>query len=292
VSPAANSNMRANIEKLTAPQQSSFICRIKSATCFSFNWHFHPEYELTLIIRSQGKRFVAGDISDYRDGDLVLIGPNLPHTWSSTPLPNRRARHRACVVQFREDFLGHEFFERDELSHIKRLLRRSVNGLAFSGRARQRAAQKMIGLAQLSPFNRLTQLLEVLDVLARAHNTKTISDPGFVPSLHRAHHRKIDVVCKFLNDHYTHPIKQPQVAEVAGMSPSVFSSFFKKTMGLTFVEYLSALRVSHACRLLIDTDLSIVAVSHNSGFNNLSNFNRRFLRMKKMSPRSYRDQFR
>jgi AraC-like DNA-binding protein len=284
--------MRATIEKLTTPQQSSFIYRKKTATRFDFNWHFHPEYELTLIVHSRGKRFVAGDISDYHDGDLVLIGPNLPHTWSSQPLDNRRARHRACVIQFRETFLGDTFFDRDEVSPIKRLLRRSVNGLSFSGRARQLAARRILGLDQLSGFHRLLELLEILDVLARSRRARIISDPGFVPALHRADHRRIDQVCTFINEHYTHPIKQPQVARVAGMSPSTFSSFFKKAVGRTFVDYLNELRVGHACRLLIDTDLSVVSVSHQSGFSNLSNFNRRFLRMKQMSPRAYRSQYR
>lgn len=283
--------MRASIQKLTTPQQSSFIYRTKSVSRFKFNWHFHPEYELTLIVRSRGKRFVASDISDYHDGDLVLLGPNLPHTWSSVPLTNRRARHRACVIQFRDDFLGDAFFDREEMGPIKRLLRRSASGLSFSGRARNQAAQRMIALAQSSGFRRLLELLEILDLLARSRKATVIADPGFIPTLHHADHWRIDRVCTFINENYTHPLKQPQVAEVVGMSPSGFSSFFKKTVGRTFIDYLNNLRISHACRLLIDTDLSILSVSHRSGFSNLSNFNRRFLRMKRMSPRAYRRQF-
>ena len=280
--------MRASIQKLPAPQRSSFIFHVKSSAKFQFNWHFHPEYELTLIVRSQGKRFVADNISDYGDGDLVLLGPNLPHTWQSFPATVRSARHKAYVIQFREDFLGEHFFDADEFRNVRSMLRRSELGLCFTGRAREQAAKRIEALGKLSGIRRLTTFLEILDILARSRKSTTIASTGFVPSLHHANHQRIDRVCRFINEHYQENISQAQVAELVQMSSSTFSSFFKKTVGQTFVDYVNNLRISRACRLLIESDYSVVEVCHQAGFNNLSNFNRRFLKLKGMSPSRYR----
>jgi len=264
---------------------------VKSSPEFRFNWHFHPEYELTLIVHSQGKRFVADNISDYRDGDLVLLGPNLPHTWQSVPASGARVRHKACVVQFPEDFLGDSFFNATELRQVKGLLRRSAYGLCFNGGSREEASQRIKALEKLSGLRKLTSFLEILEILARSRKANVISSSGFVPSLHHANHRRIDQVCKYINSNYQQHISQPMVADMVQMSPSSFSTFFKKTVGLSFVDYVNSLRISHACRLLIETEHSVLKICHLAGFNNLSNFNRRFLKSKGSSPREYRKEY-
>ncbi|MCH8840893.1 MAG: AraC family transcriptional regulator [Planctomycetes bacterium] len=283
--------MKAVIQRLAAPQRSFFIYRMKSASQFRFNWHFHPEYELTLIDRSSGKRFVGDSICDYHDGDLVLLGPNLPHTWQSAPSSPERTKHQAYVIQFGPHFLGNELLQCAELRYVQGLLKRSVHGLSFSGSVTSAAAVRIRALRRLSGVRRLTGLLELLDLLARSRKASPISSPAFVPSLHREHHRLIDRVCQYLTDHYKEGVSQKEVAELVGKNPAVFSSFFKKTVGVTFVKYVNSLRISHACQLLIDTDLSVLEICHRSGFNNLSNFNRRFLQEKRINPRKYRSQY-
>ncbi|MCH2115791.1 MAG: AraC family transcriptional regulator [Pirellulales bacterium] len=283
--------MQASIQKLTAPQKASFIYHVKSSPRFNFNWHFHPEYELTLITRSQGKRFVADNICDYRDGDLVLLGPNLPHTWESAPAARGLSRHRACVIQFPKDLLGQAFVEAAELRQIKGLLRRSAHGLCFSGGSRDEAARRILALGKLSGLRRLTEFLEILELLARCRKSAVISSSGFMPSLDLANHRRIDRVCRYINSNYQRDLSQPAIAGILQMNPSSFSTFFKKTVGHTFIEYLNNLRISHACRLLIETELPILEICYQSGFNNLSNFNRRFLRAMGISPRRYRAEY-
>lgn len=282
--------MKAVIQKIAAPQRSSFIYRVKSASQFRFNWHFHPEYELTLIDRSHGKRFVGDSICDYHDGDLVLLGPNLPHTWQSAPSSTQGSKHKAYVIQFAPHFLGNELLQCEELRYVQGLLKRSAHGLSFSGSVKGASADRIRALRSLSGVRRLTGLLELLDLLARSRKATAISSPGFVPSLHREHHRLIDRVFQYITDHYKEGISQKEVAEFVDKNPAVFSSFFKKTVGVTFVQYVNSLRISHACQLLIDSDLSVLEICHLSGFNNLSNFNRRFLQEKQMSPRRYRSQ--
>ena len=136
-------------------------------------------------------------------------------------------------------------------------------------------------------LERLLGLLGVLQGLTRGCGRK-LASPAFVPSNRELDLRRIDRVCTFINEHYHRRLSQPEAANVAGMTPQAFSRFFRKTVGKTFVDYLAELRVSQACRLLLETDISVVEVSLRSGFNNLSNFNRRFRRLRSQSPRRFR----
>jgi AraC-like DNA-binding protein len=283
--------MQATIQKIVEPEQSSFVYRSKSNLQWPFKWHFHPEYELTLVTQGRGRRFVGDSISDYADGDLVLIGPNLPHTWHSMPAKKRGSRQMARVIQFREDCLGTTFFDCADMRSVKSLLNRCSDGIAFSGKTRSEATRKIIELGRYTGVKRLTTFLHILGLLANSNSAKQLSSPGFVPLPHDENHRRIDTVCQFLTENYTLEISQAEVAELIGMSPSIFSGFFKRSVGSTFRQFVNRLRISHACHLLIETDQQILEISHRSGFNNLSNFNRRFLQIKKMSPRAYRSHF-
>ncbi len=285
--------MKAHIQKVTSSQQSSFVYRLKADPRFARGWHFHPEYELTHIQRSRGRRLVGDSVENYRDGDLVLLGPNLPHTWQSEDFAGgRRARHRAVVIQFTGSFLGEHFFERPELKPVADLLERSQRGLQITGRTRDRSAEGMLAMRKLEGFDRLMGLLGILDLLARGKgDVRTICSSRAARAPDPSRQRRLDRVFGYLHESYTEAISQPEAARVLNMTPSGFSRFFRKTTGKTFVEYLGELRVSHACNLLVDTDLSILQIALRSGFNNLSNFNRRFLKLKGMTPREYRTQF-
>lgn len=281
--------MKATIQKLTQPAQSSFIYQVKISSQFRFNWHFHPEYELTYIDRSHGKRFVGDNIANYGDGDLVLLGANLPHTWQSTSQKPRQ--HKAYIIQFGEGFLGRDGLACVELRHVRRLLERSARGLHFYGRVCHVAARRIKALKDTSGLQRLTGLLEVLDLLGRSRSCEEISSAGFVPAMNIRQHRRIDRVLQYISTHFRENISQAEVAALVEMSPALFSRFFKRTVGMTFVKYVNNLRISHSCQLLIDTELPILEISHRAGFSNLSNFNRRFLEAKELTPRQFRCQF-
>ncbi len=290
--------MKASLEKVSAPGQSSFLYKRRSDPRFEFLWHFHPEYELTLIVNSRGKRFIGDSIADYGDGDLVLLGRDLPHTWCSDPDPPRRrrrsgrgTRHRAIVIQFAEDFLGPEFLSRPELASIARLMRRASQGIRFSGRTQKLVAARMDEMEAQEGFERLKGLLEILETLARSRDGVLLASRGFSPSLREADRQRIDRVLRFLNQNYRRSIFLDEAAEVAHLSAAAFSRFFRKTAGKTFTAYVNELRVAQACRFLIETDRNIAAVALDCGFENLSNFNRRFQELKKMSPREFRREF-
>jgi len=283
--------VKAYVQKVSHSQESSFVYRVKSDPRFARGWHYHPEFELTWIQASQGRRFVGDSIENYRRGDLVLLGPNLPHTWTSEPRTSQRAPelHRAIVIQFGKSFLGDRFFESPEFEGVAKLLDRAGRGLRILGPTHHRVSEKMLRMRKQDRFERLMQLLGILETLAEGRrDVRPIcrTSVGEAP-LHGTRCR-IDRIFAWLNEHYTGPINQGELARQVGLSPAGFSRFFRRATGTTFVQSVGELRISHACNLLIDTEHSILEVSLRSGFNNLSNFNRRFLLLKGMTPREYR----
>jgi AraC-like DNA-binding protein len=283
--------MRAIFERLTADASRFFLLKRRHDPRFEFNWHYHREYELTLIVKSHGRRFVGDHIDGYGDGDLVLLGPNLPHTWCSAPAPPG-ARHDAVVVQFPDDLLGPGRLDGLKLGPVRDLLDRSDRGVSFGGATAAVIAERMLRLDRLSPLGQLAELLAILDELSRSDDGQVLSSRTFVPQLRPEATHPIDRVCKFLNDRFLERIPLGQAARVLGMSPSAFSRFFRRTTGKTFTGYVNELRIGHACRLLMETERGIADVAGASGFTNLSHFNRLFLRSKKMRPSEYRREVR
>jgi AraC-like DNA-binding protein len=284
--------MKAAYEHISAGERASFAFRSFAVPGFGFNWHFHPEYELTLIARGSGKRFVGDHIDDYVAGDLVLLGPNLPHTWYSQPArPVNRKAQKSVVVQFLQGFMGESFFDRPEMVDIGRLLQRSSRGLQFAGKISRSAASQMLEMERLGPLERLTALLSILHALSRCRDCTVLSSERYAPTLRSSEQQRIDAVCSFLNERYAEPIRLEDAAELACLSISAFSRLFRRASGKTFTGYLNELRIGAACHLLTETDRRVSDIAFESGFENLSNFNRRFLEIKRMTPREYRRQF-
>jgi len=279
--------VKALFENIPSESGSSFAYRVFRWTHFPFNWHFHPEIELTLIVRGTGQRFVGDNISAFKEGDLVLLGPDLPHTWMSQP--DKRRTSQSVVIQFRREFLGQSFFDgAREMSSVARLLDRSARGICFVGPTRDRIARVMEQMEELSPLRRLIKLLESLDELARAQTTTTLSSEGFRPTLKLHEQKRIDAVSIFLNRQFVRPIDLAEAAEVARLSPRAFTRFFRRATGKTFTDYVNELRVGRACQLMLQSDKNISTIAYDAGFGNLSNFNRRFIRIKGVNPRHFR----
>jgi len=278
--------MKARIEKVPADGAASFLCRRRVDARFAFNWHYHPEVELTLIVRSRGRRFVGDSIEPYEEGDLVLVGPDLPHTWDSDP--RRKGPHEAVFCQFAPAFLGAEFLRAPELASLRRLLDRSARGLHYRGGTQKAVARRMEGLGKLQGLARLAALLEILDQLARSREGRPLSSREFVPARPRGDAGRIDRVCRFLNERCAEGVTLAEAAAAAHLSIPAFSRTFRRQTGRTLVAYLNELRTGLACRALIDTDRRISDIAFDTGFHNLSNFNRRFRSLKGMSPRDFR----
>jgi AraC-like DNA-binding protein len=285
-------HMKAYLQKI-ASGPSSFAAFVRNDPAFPFDWHYHPEYELTLITESQGQRLVGDGIADYGPGDLVLLGPNVPHSWRSGPMKlEAQTTHRAVVIQFRHNFLGENFFDLKEMESVARLLGRAANGLAFGHtQTGRKVASYLADLPSLVPAKRLAKLLSALADLASEEDARVLSTLQLKPTCRGADQQRIDAVCLYLNDHFGDEIDFAELAERLHMDQASLCRFFKRATGRTMTAYLNELRVGAAAQLLIDTDKSVLEIGFRVGFGNYSNFNRQFKRIKGYGPRTLRCHF-
>jgi len=274
-------------ERITGSDQASFRFFVRRERRYAFNWHYHPEYELTLITRGTGTRFVGDDVTRYTAPNLVLIGPDLPHTWLGEI---GDGPHEAIVVQFGSALLG-LFANAPEFTAVTALLARARQGTAFAGDVCERSTKMLLEMERQSPRRRLRSLLEVLDELADAKPVQGISGPRFESRLDAAARRRIDEVIRYVGTHYRSEVSQPEAARIAGLSTAAFSRFFRRATNKTFVSYVQELRLSHACDLLMHGEESVTTICFASGFANIAHFNRCFRRSKGLTPRDFRKRF-
>lgn len=278
--------MKPFIEHLPVPLEASFRFKHTELDTIDFVWHCHQEYELTHILKGEGRRFVGDHIGDFHSGDLIFTGPGLPHTWYSED------KCEAVVIQFKESFLGEHFFELPEMQPIKNFFDKASRGIAFEGSAERIVRKKLQQLMKSYTARRIILLLDILDILASAEEYTILSSKQFSIPVEGEYKQRMDKVLRFINESYLEPISLQQISEIAAMSAPAFCRFFKNSTGKVFKNYLNELRIGHACMLLVESDKSISEICFESGFNNLSNFNRHFARYKKMSPGKYRKEFR
>lgn len=286
--------MRPSFEKLIPPDGFSIRCFNRAEVDKPANWHYHPEIELTFVERGSGTRFVGDHIANYHDGDLVLLGSNLPHHWASDEFRGQKYdRHPAIVVQFLPDLFGEHFLSMPELFCIVDLVDRARRGLLFSGSTQQMVSAEMVAMLHQAPFDRLMSLLRCLQLLGTSSEAAPLATENFSPSFRHKTRTRLHDVCQFIHENLTNAaLTQLQIAEFAGMTPAAFSRFFRSATQRTVTEYVNELRIGLASRMLAETDQSILEICMQTGFDSPSNFNRRFRQFKAMSPRQYRSHHR
>jgi AraC-like DNA-binding protein len=286
--PDTDTPLRAPLLGVPEPRGASWRYHVRTSERFEFSWGFHHEIELVLITEGSGRRLVGDSIEPYRPNDLVLIGAQLPHTYVSAAGVDRNV---AVIVQFATDFLGGALWDSPEFAAIADLLHRSRLGIAFDDPPNELVLE-LGGLGHLAPARRTAALLGTLQSLTEHLAQRRLASLGYSPQVDGTRPHRIDAVCGFLHTAYARKVTLEEVAELVHMSPPACSRFFRRTMGRTLTDYLNELRLSAACRLLVETELPIIDVAAASGFRNLSYFNRRFLRRTGMAPRRYRAHYR
>jgi len=251
-------------------------------------WHFHPEYEVHVITASSGKFFVGDFIGDFGPGNLVLTGPNLPHNWVSNLGAGEHVDARDLVLQFSRPFADRMLGAIPELSPLQDLLEGAARGLQFSDALGRSIIPLMQDLAQASGARRVVLMMSVLEQLASCRERKPLAGPGYDLDAQRHMSSTINQVLSCIRQNLGGNLRESDVAELAGMSVSSFTRFFKRHTGCTFIQYQNGLRLNEACELLMCTELSVTEVCYRVGFNNLSNFNRQFLAHKGMPPSRFR----
>jgi AraC-like DNA-binding protein len=254
-----------------------------------FQWHHHPEFELTLTLNSVGQRFIGDHIGEYGDGDLVLIGPNLPHTWASRGKLDDGKPHHALVMWFRPEWAAPLVETMTELRAIGDMLLRASAGLQFSAAAAAKARPVIEGLFRARGEDRLMGLLIVLTLLARDRGAKTLATPVTYEA--SADRERIDRVLDHIHVHYAQGVSIEALADIAALSPSGLHRMFLRHTRQTVSDYIMRLRIGEACALLSGTSRPIAHIASDVGYNALANFNRQFRALKGLTPREYRRQF-
>lgn len=263
--------------------RSSFYAYSYTTPAFEFKWHFHPEYELTYIIKGNGYRLIGNSHQEFSDGDFVLIGPNLPHTWFGKAAKDES--FEAIVIQLPSEYVQ-KIINFKETAHLKELFEKSNCGLLFKDYP-TRIKSCLLKIIDTSGIDKMVALISLLSTLSQC-TTTTVSSSIYKYQVNNEIENRINKVCIYLQNNFANNISLKDVADLIFMTESNFCKFFKKTTSITFSNYLNELRINAVCKLLLYSDENIKNIAYSSGFESLSYFNRIFLKKKQMSPRDFR----
>ena len=251
----------------------SFSSYIENANCKSDLWHYHPEIELVFVNGGSGKRQIGSHISYYSDGDLVLVGSNLPHCGFTN---EQTGNKNETVIQMKPDFLGNDFFNIPEIKNIQYLLSKAKGGIAFGAETKKLIASQIELMANQLPFDRLLSMISILNTLETNNEYTILNADGFSLELQVQDNDRINVVFNYVKDHFQDPILLDTVSNLVSMTTPSFCRYFKKITNKTFTAFVNDYRLVHASKLLAEHSLSITEICFESGFNNFSHFNKSF----------------
>jgi AraC-like DNA-binding protein len=285
--------LQASYEVLQQPSGHSFLLKVFGERAFTAPYHFHPEFELTLILGGRGRRFIGNHMADFGPGDLVLVGSHLPHCWKlETGYTGIAGTAGAIVIQFAPYFLGADFFSRAEMEPIGKLLQQSNCGIEFRDATRQTAHERIEAIAhEKSNFRRLLQFLEILQGLALSTDGQLLDPQRVSTELAPLDQKSTHPIFAYLVENFRGEISLNRAAAISGMTPSAFCRYFKKITRKTFMETVIEYRLSYARQQLVQTDRPISSICFDSGFGDISHFHKTFRSKMQLSPLHYRRKF-
>jgi len=286
--------MRPALEKSPIPETHAFVVKALRQVNFDPNWHFHPEYQLFVVLKGSGTRFIGDHVKHFKEGDVVFTGPNLPHLWRSDN-DESKADSSDCVeglvVYFHEDFMGQALLQKEEMIKLRQLFQKSHRGLDILADAALKVKTMMSELLSLTGFDSVIHLFKILNFLASTTEYRLLASTGYTNSLKETDTERMSNVHEYVMDNFKGKISLEEVAALANMTPSSFSRYFKIHANKTFSEFLSEIRIGHACKLLIEQKMNITQACYESGFHTISNFNKQFKAITKITPMAYKKEF-
>lgn len=282
--------MKAQFEAFTPLPESSFRIFGYQVREFDAPWHYHPEYELTIILESEGIRYVGNSMENFETGDLVLLGPNLPHCWKNSP--DHAGVASSVVVQWPEQFLGGGWLDVAEFKSVRRLLQLASQGVRFDQEVSAAVRPMLAEMLEMQPFPRLMKFLEVLELLAGVRNFHLLCEQGFDYPLNYEDNQRINIVYNYIREHYGERITLAAVSALVHMNEEAFSRFFSRIMQKPLFTFLNEYRINMASKMLIETDLQVAEISYACGYESLPFFFRQFRKFGGVTPATYRKQFR
>lgn len=248
-------------------------------------WHYHPECEITYISKGKGVLFIGDQMMEYGNDELVILGPNLPHEWRSDVGDSPDLYSDSASIHFSQNFLGDYFYTLPEASLITKLLDHSIRGIKITDvRVKKELKTAINALRSTTGLPRIYKLLHILHVISVSDHPVYLSSNSFVASLDQDSDQRIQLIYQYVMKNFKRTLTIDESASVINMTATSFCRFFKERTHKSFVAYLHEVRVGYACRLLLEGKQTVSQVAYESGFGNISNFNKQFLKIKKLTP--------
>ncbi|TKA98303.1 AraC family transcriptional regulator [Cereibacter changlensis] len=283
--------MQPDLELVHIRKGESFAAWKHGYPFRTVRWHFHPEYEIHLVVATSGKFYIGDHVGDFGPGQLIMTGPNLPQNWISDISPGEIVPCRTEVIQFPESFIDRACAF-PEMEGVRSLLERSRRGILFDDVTSRAVRPLMSLLIEARGVRRLGLFFQILDLLANAPKSQTLASLSFVLDLQRSGDSDMNRALGHLRENLLEPVSETELADLTGQSQSAFSRSFKRHTGTTLVRYRNQMRIDLACHMLLsDPEAKVADICFDVGFSNLSNFNRHFLKLKKMAPSEFRATF-
>ena len=258
----------------------------KTTKDFYYPWHYHAELELAFILSGNGVRYVGNSMENFSEEELVLIGPNLPHTWNTSS--NSGMSVTAIVVFIKEDFMQLSCMQSIEFEAINRLFSDMRSGIKVNCEIASKLKPKFFALLHASAFEKLMILLQILQEIALGQNYRLLCEQEFSCKFNATDKKRVNLVYDYIEQNYQTQISLADIAAKLNMSETYFSRFFSKTLKKPFFEYLNEYKINRACKLLIETDKQVSEICYASGFESLPFFYRQFKKFKNCQPKMYR----
>ncbi|GAA4314139.1 AraC family transcriptional regulator [Compostibacter hankyongensis] len=282
------------VRKSPIPESRAFVIRDLHEKFFDPNWHFHAEYQLFVVLEGRGTRFIGDSIHPYKEGDMVLTGPYIPHLWRCEDAyyeRNNDLKTRGVVIYFPEDFMGGALTGKEELSAIRQLFQKAARGVAYKGATRDTVTRLMLELLSMHGTGSIVRLLEILDLLAHSRQYEYLNPDGYTNVFKESEAARMTRVYEYVISRFRQEISLKEVAALTCMTPSSFSRYFRTRANKSFSGFISELRIGYACKLLQESDHTIAQICYASGYPTLSNFNKQFRTLTGQSPSAYRKEY-
>lgn len=285
--------MSALLEKIRKKEDESFSIGIFQDTLDKCTWHYHNNFEISFITEGSGKRIVADSIEEFQPGDLVFIGRNLPHVWiadKEARTPSNRTLEMV-YLQFTSEVLCPQMLLLPELKYVARALALSERGIQIVGQTLNEVSEIMLQLPYLKGFDRMLHFFKLMDIIGSSESNIQLASKDYLNKRFTTGNKRIAVIHEYLMSNYREEVDLKIIAGLVNMAEGSLCRFFRMNMGLTVFEYLNKIRIEFVCQLLMDPDLSILEVCLDSGFNNLSHFNKQFKKNTGVTPSEYRKSY-
>jgi AraC-like DNA-binding protein len=286
--------MKPQLLKVPTGPTTSFSVRQDLVPYVNNKWHYHPEVELIYFKKGTGTQFVGDNIKRFRPGDVILIGTQLPHYWRFDDVyfeKESRATADVRVAHFSENFWGDKFLSLPENQHIKAVLEKGKRGIQITGKVKKDVSEILDKLLYTQGSQRIMLLMEALEMIGSSNQIVQLSSIGFKNNFEEPEKNRINAIYEYSINNFRRRIQLEEIAEVARISPNSFCRYFKSRTSKTYTQFIIELKVGHACKLLIENELSIKQICYESGFNNFAGFHKYFKQLTGKSPLIYQKEF-